>query len=64
MKEWSYMNFMNFKKEKVLHLRKTNSRQHYMLGAGWLEKSFAEKDLKVLSSKLNMLSFPKAGKRP
>ncbi|KAK4826859.1 hypothetical protein QYF61_011896 [Mycteria americana] len=55
---------MKFKKEKVLHLRQTNSRQHYMPGAGWLENSFAEKDLKFLSSKLNMLSFPEAGRRP
>lgn len=51
---------LSSKKEKVLHLRQTN----YMPGAGWLEKSFAEKDLKVLSSKLNMLAFLKAGKRP
>jgi len=35
-----------------------------MMGAGWLENSFAEKDLKVLSSKLDILYFLRAGKRP
>lgn len=61
--EWSYVNFIEFKKEKVLHLRKALSRQHPILGTGWLENNFAENDVRVLRSKLNMLSFLKVGKR-
>lgn len=61
--EWSYVNFIEFKKEKVLHLRQGLSRQHPILGTGWLENNFAENDVRVLRSKLNMLSFLKVGKR-
>lgn len=57
------MNFIEFQKEKVLHLRQILSRQYPILGAGWLENRFAESDVKVLRSKQNMLSFLKVGKR-
>jgi len=33
---------------KVLHLGNNNSRHQYVLGANWLESSFAEKDLGIL----------------
>lgn len=61
--ERTYVNFIEFKKEKVLHLRQALSRQHRILGTGCLENSFAENDVRVLRSKLNMLSFLKVGKR-
>lgn len=61
--EWSYVNVFELKNEKVLQLRQTLSRQHPILGRGWLENIFAENDVKVLRRKLNMLSFLKAGER-
>ncbi|KAK4824232.1 hypothetical protein QYF61_012206 [Mycteria americana] len=45
---------LNKGKCKVLHLGSNSPRHLYRLGAGWLESSFAEKDLRLLvDTKLN-----------
>ncbi|GAB0209103.1 mitochondrial enolase superfamily member 1 [Grus japonensis] len=50
LEKWADRNLMKFNKGKckVLHLRRNNPMQQYMLGATQLESSFAEKDLGVL----------------
>ena len=52
---WQDLMKFNKGKSKVLPLGRNNLRHQYMLGANWLESSFAEKDLGILvDTKLNM----------
>ncbi|KAK4811082.1 hypothetical protein QYF61_016368 [Mycteria americana] len=57
LEKWADRNLMQFNQGKcqVLHLGRNNPMHQYMLGAAWLESSFAEKDLGVLvGTRLNM----------
>ncbi|KAK4811083.1 hypothetical protein QYF61_016369 [Mycteria americana] len=57
LEKWADRNLMQFNQGKcqVLHLGKNNPMHQYMLGAAWLESSFAERDLGVLvGTRLNM----------
>ncbi|GAB0182112.1 cAMP-dependent protein kinase inhibitor alpha [Grus japonensis] len=57
LEKWANRKVMKFTKEKceILHLRRNNPKQQYVLEANHLESSFAEKDLGILvDTKLNM----------
>ncbi|KAK4810852.1 hypothetical protein QYF61_008824 [Mycteria americana] len=61
LEKWADRNLMQFNKGKceVLHLGRNNPMHQYMMGADWLESSFAEKDRGgggsvLVDTKLNM----------
>lgn len=56
LEKWADRNLIKFYKKKchVLHPRRSNCMHQYVLGADWLEGSFAEKNLLILVDKLNM----------
>jgi len=57
LERWACVNRMEFNKAKckVLHMGRSNPRNKYRLGGGWLESGSEEMDLGVLvDEKLNM----------
>ena len=57
LEKWTERNLIKFSKGKCkdLPLERSSLMHKYMLGANWLERSFAEKDLGVLvGTKLNV----------
>jgi len=55
LEKWADRNLMKFNKCKVLQLGRNNPMHGYMLGTTQLERSLAEKDLRVLvDTRLNI----------